>query len=203
MEERIKAPDHRGFFVVASVFRMASDLQLTQMRIRRAKREDCVAILSIYNHAVLHTTASYDYEPRTLEHRFEWFEAHAREDMAIFVAEAGPEGIVGWSALNKYHDRIGFRFTAENSVYVAEMWRGRGLGGLLLKPLIGAAEARGFHAILAAIDAENLSSIRLHAKHGFEKVGQFRQVGYKFGRWLDVVYMERLIGMPIPGFQGS
>jgi phosphinothricin acetyltransferase len=182
---------------------MTSELQLPQVRIRSAKREDCVAILAIYNHAVLHTTASYDYEPRTLEHRLEWFEAHVREDMAIFVAEAEAEGVVGWSALNKYHDRIGFRFTAENSVYVAEPWRGRGLGGRLLEPLIAAAASRGLHAILAAIDADNQSSIRLHAKHGFENVGQFRQVGHKFGRWLDVVYMERLIGAPIPGSQGS
>lgn len=182
---------------------MASNLQLPQVRIRRAKREDCQAILAIYNHAVLHTTASYDYEPRTLEHRLEWFEAHEREDLAIFVAEAEGDGVVGWSALNKFHDRMGFRFTSENSVYVAEPWRGRGLGGILLKPLIDAAEARGLRAILAAIDADNQSSIRLHAKHGFERVGQFRQVGYKFGRWLDVVYMERLIGVPIPGSQGS
>jgi phosphinothricin acetyltransferase len=105
--------------------------------------------------------------------------------------------------LNRYHDRVGFRFTAENSIYVAESWRGRGLGGRLLEPLIAAAEARGLHAILAAIDADNQSSIRLHARFGFEKVGQFRQVGYKFGRWLDVIYMERLIHSPIPGAQGS
>ena len=182
---------------------MASDAQLPEVRIRRAKREDCAAILAIYNHAVLHTTASYDYEPRTLEHRLEWFEGHAREDLAIFVAEAELDGVVGWSALNKYHDRVGFRFTAENSVYVAQTWRGRGLGGRLLEPLVAAAEVRGLHAILAAIDADNESSIRLHARYGFEKVGRFRQVGYKFGRWLDVVYMERLIGAPIPDSRGS
>ncbi len=202
MEKRIKTPDHRGFFVVVP-FRMAPDRQLPQVRIRRAKREDCVGILAIYNHAVLHTTASYDYEPRTLEHRLDWFEAHARDDLAIFVAEGESGEVLGWSALNKYHDRLGFRFTAENSVYVAESCRGRGLGGRLLEPLIAAAEVRGLHAILAAIDADNQASIRLHAKHGFEKVGQFRQVGYKFGRWLDVVYMERFIGLPIAGSQAS
>ena len=182
---------------------MSSELQLPQVQIRRARREDCDAILGIYNHAVLHTTASYDYEPRTLAHRLEWFDVHGREDLAIFVAEAELVGVVGWSALNRYHDRVGFRFTAENSIYVAESWRGRGLGGRLLEPLIAAAEVRGLHAILAAIDADNQSSIRLHARFGFEKVGQFRQVGYKFGRWLDVIYMERLIHSPIPGAQGS
>lgn len=173
---------------------MASDSQLRRVQIRHARRQDCEAILRIYNHAVLHTTASYDYDPRTLEHRQEWFDAHQRDGFAVFVAESDSDGVVGWSALNKFHDRVGFRFTAENSVYVSESWRGRGLGGRLLGPLIAAAQARGLRAILAAIDAENETSIRLHARFGFEKVGQFRQVGFKFGRWLDVVYMERLVG---------
>lgn len=164
---------------------------------RRAGRADCPAILAIYNDAVLTTTASYDYEPRTLEHRQEWFDAHQRDDYAIFVAEesssAGPGRIIGWSALNKFHDRMGYRFTAENSVYVAADQRGRGLGSRLLEPLIPAAKDRGVRAVIAAIDAANGASIRLHARFGFEKVGLFRQVGYKFDRWLDVVYMERLI----------
>lgn len=172
---------------------MASESQVPEVLIRRANRDDCAAILGIYNHAVLHTTASYDYEPRTLAQRLEWFDAHQRDDLAIFVAEASGGEVVGWSALNKYHDRVGFRFTAENSIYVAESWRGRGLGSLLLEPLIRAAEARGLHAIIAAIDAENATSVRLHARFGFEKVGHFREVGFKFDRWLDVVYMQRLI----------
>lgn len=172
---------------------MASAPSTPSVRIRRAVRGDCPAILAIYNHAVLHTTASYDYEPRTLEQRLDWFDAHRRDDFAIFVAEAEAGEIVGWSALNKYHDRVGFRFTTENSIYVAESWRGCGLGGRLLEPLVVAAEGRGLHAIIAAIDAANEASIRLHARFGFEKVGHFRQVGFKFDRWLDVVYMERLI----------
>ena len=161
--------------------------------IRPARRDDCPGILAIYNHAVLHTTASYDYEPRTLEQRQEWFDAHRRDDFAIFVAEAASGEVVGWSALNRYHDRFGYRFTTENSVYVAESWRGNGIGKLLLAPLIPAAEARGLHAIIAAIDAANTASIRLHAGFGFEQVGLFRQVGYKFDRWLDVAYLERII----------
>jgi L-amino acid N-acyltransferase YncA len=166
--------------------------------IRRARREDCPGILAIYNHAVLHTTASYDYEPRSLEHRLEWFDAHQRDDYAVFVAESPAGEILGWSALNRYHDRFGFRFTSENSVYVAEPARGQGLGKALLAPLLPAAEARGLHAILAAIDAENVASVRLHAAFGFVEVGRFRQVGFKFGRWLDVLYMERLLPTPNP-----
>jgi phosphinothricin acetyltransferase len=171
---------------------------MSRPNIRRARREDCPGILGIYNHAVLHTTASYDYEPRTLEHRLEWFDAHERDDYAVFVAEADDGGIVGWSALNRYHDRVGYRFTAENSVYVAEAWRGKGVGKRLMAPLVPAAEARGLHAIIAAIDASNDASVRLHAAFGFEKVGLFRQVGRKFDRWLDVVYMERIVGTARP-----
>jgi phosphinothricin acetyltransferase len=162
-------------------------------RVRRATYADLPAILEIYNDAVLHTTATYDYEPRTLEHREAWFEDHLRDDYAVLVA-ADPAGrIAGWSALNPYHQRPGYRFTAENSVYVAADQRGRGLGRLLLAPLIDAAQARGLHAIIAAIDATNAASIRLHTAFGFERVGLFRQVGHKFGRWLDVLYMERLL----------
>jgi L-amino acid N-acyltransferase YncA len=164
-------------------------------QVRRAGRDDCPGILAIYNDAVLKTTASYDYEPRTLAQRLEWLDAHQRDDYAVFVAEetgaAGATQIVGWSALNQYHDRVGYRFTTENSVYVAEAARGRGVGSLLLAPLIPAAQARGLHAIIAAIDAANEASIRLHAKFGFETVGLFKEVGFKFGRWLDVAYMER------------
>lgn len=165
-----------------------------EVRVRRARREDCEGILAIYNHAVLHTTASYDYEPRTLAHRVEWFDAHERDGYAVLVAEDAHGAVVGWAALNRFHDRVGYRFTAENSVYVAEAWRGRGVGARLLGPLMEAAGAQGLRAVLAVIDAQNEASIRLHARFGFERVGLFRQVGFKFGRWLDVAYMERLLG---------
>lgn len=163
------------------------------MRIRPATRADLPGILEIYNDAVLHTTATYDYEPRTLEHRTQWFEERQREGYPIFVAVDDAERVVGWSALNPYHARMGYRFTSENSVYVAADVRGRGIGKLLLAPLIEGAKARGLHAIIAAIDATNEASIRLHLAFGFEKVGLFREVGFKFDRWLDVVYMERRV----------
>ena len=128
--------------------------------IRPAVRADCPGILAIYNDAVLKTTASYDYEPRTLGQREAWFDDHQRDGFPVLVAED---------------------------------FRGRGLGSALLEPLLESARERGLHAIIAAIDAENVASIRLHARFGFEQVGLFRQVGFKFGRWLDVLYMERLL----------
>ena len=163
------------------------------MLVRPATRTDLPGILEIYNDAVLHTTATYDYEPRTLEHRTAWFEERQQDNYPIFVATNHAGRVVGWSALNPYHARMGYRFTTENSVYVAADARGKGIGKLLLAPLIEGARARGLHAIIAAIDADNEPSIRLHASFGFEKVGHFRQTGFKFGRWLDLVYMERLV----------
>ena len=165
------------------------------MKIRAAERDDLPQILEIYNEAVLNTTASYDYEPRTLEQRIAWYEDHLKTNYPIFVAQslAAQGRIVGWSALNAFHTRMGYRFTTENSIYVAADQRGKGIGKLLMPPLIDAAKERDLHAIIAAIDADNEVSIRLHANFGFEKVALLKQVGFKFGRWLDVVYMERLI----------
>jgi phosphinothricin acetyltransferase len=167
-----------------------SDLNVS---VRAATEADLPAILEIYNDAVLHTTASYDYEPRTLEHRIAWFEDHRRNNYPIYVSTDSSGRVVGWSALNRYHDRMGYRFTTENSVYVAEGMRGRGIGKRLMVPLIDAARARSLHAILAAIDASNDVSIRLHAGFGFKQAGHFKEVGYKFERWLDVIYMQLLL----------
>lgn len=165
---------------------------MDEVRIRPAQREDCPAILDIYNDAVLTTTASYDIDPRNLEHRYAWFDDHIRNDYAIFVAESGGT-IVGWSSLSRFHDRFGYRFTAENSIYIAAPFRGRGLGTALLPPLLEAARKRGIHSIIAVIDRSNEASVRLHTRFGFEQVGLFREVGHKFGRWLDVVYMQKFV----------
>ena len=159
---------------------------------RLAEPKDLPVISDIYNHAVLNTTASYDYEPRNMDHRVAWFEMHQKQDLPVFVAE-NLSGVVGWSSLSKYHDRMGYRFTVEDSVYIAEAHRGKGIGKALLAPLIQGARERKLRAIIGAIDADNKASIRLHAGFGFEIVGHFKKVGYKFDRWLDVVYMELLL----------
>ena len=161
--------------------------------IRPATEADLPGLLEIYNDAVLHTTATYDYEPRTLEQRRQWFEDHRRDNYAVFVAVDEAGRIAGWSALNPYHARPGYRFTTENSVYIAADRRGQGIGKQLLEPLIEAARSRGLHVIIAAIDATNEASLRLHARFGFEQVGHFKQVGFKFDRWLDVIYLEKIV----------
>lgn len=161
--------------------------------VRRALRQDVPAILEIYNDAVLHTTASADYEPHTLASRYIWFDDHEREGYAIFVALNEASEVVGWSSLSRYRERYGYRFSTENSIYIHPAWRGRGVGRLLMPPLLEAARARGLHAILAGISSDNEPSLKLHAQFGFEKVAHFRETVYKFGRWLDIVYMEKLL----------
>jgi L-amino acid N-acyltransferase YncA len=173
------------------------------MNVRPATRADIPGILEIYNDAVLTTTATYDYEPRPLRHRVQWFEDHEKAKLPMFVAEDADGKVVGWSSLSKYHDRMGYRFTVENSIYVAANARGRGVGKLLLAPLVESARELGLRAIIAVIDATNEVSVRLHAGFGFVEVGRFPKVGFKFGRWLDVVYMELLLPEPAGTTQGS
>ena len=163
------------------------------MHVRPATTSDLPGILAIYNDAVLHTTATYDEQEETLERRVLWWEDHQRHGYPVWVAEGAGGEIVGWSSLSRFHSKPGYRHTAENSVYVSASHRSRGIGKLLMEPLIAGARARGCHAILALIDAENSASLRLHRGFGFVEVGHLREVGFKFGRWLDVVYMQRLL----------
>ena len=164
------------------------------LRVRPATPDDLPAILDIYNHAVLHSTCTADYEPHTLALRAAWFAERTEKGFPIFAAEQADTGqIAGWSAYGPYHGRIGYRFTVENSVYVAHDRRGQGVGKRLLAPLIDHAAAHGFHAIIASIDSKNEASIRLHTAFGFEQVGHFKEVITKFDQWLDVVYMQLLL----------
>lgn len=153
---------------------------------------DVPAIQEIYNRAVLTTTSSADYEPQPTNHRVVWFREHEREGYPVFVAERADGAIAGWSSLSKYRERIGYRFTAEDSIYIAEAERGKGIGKQLMAPLIEAAETMRLHAILAVIAGDNEPSLRLHAAFGFERVGTLREVIFKFDRWIDVVLMERV-----------
>lgn len=163
------------------------------MTIRPAREGDLDHILAIYNHAVLHSTCTAEYEPRTREAEEKWFQDHVEKGFPVLVAETPESRIAGWSSLSPYHSRIGYRFTAEDSVYVGLEHRGKGLGKQLLVPLIDQARRMGLHAIIGAIEKENTPSIRLHAGLGFVEVGRLPEVMVKFDRWLDLVYMELIL----------
>jgi phosphinothricin acetyltransferase len=163
-------------------------------QIRSATVSDLPAINDIYNHYVVHSLCTYQENPGSSEARRSWFESHG-EHYPIIVAEAGGE-IVGYGSLSPFHIRSAYRFTVENSVYVRHDLLGRGFGSALLADLISRGRARGFHAIIALIDSTQESSLRVHESHGFVRCGHLKEVGFKFGRWLDVFYLECLLSRP-------
>jgi L-amino acid N-acyltransferase len=132
------------------------------MNIRPARLEDASAILEIYNDAILNTTAVYSYDPVTLENRIQWFEEKTRAAWPVFVADDAGQ-VIGFSSYGPFRAWPAYLHTVENSIYVHPDWRGRGVGKLLIPPLLEAARAQNLHAFIAGIDAENLSSQRLDA----------------------------------------
>jgi len=163
--------------------------------VRLAGVADLPQLLDIYNHVILNTTAVYQYQSQTLESRQAWYEAKLKDNYPVFAAES--EGkVVGFSSYGPFRAWAAYKYTVENSVYVAEDQRGKGIAKLLMQPLIDSARQQGYHAIIAGIDASNASSIHLHQSFGFEEVAHFRQVGYKFGRWLDLKFLELLLETP-------
>ena len=159
--------------------------------IRQATESDLAVINDIYNHYVQHSTCTYQEEPEPLDGRRQWFKHHG-DQHPVIVAEAGGQ-VAGWGSLSAYHPRSAYRRTVENSVYVHHRQHRRGIGSRLLQELIVRARKLGHHAIIAGIDADQPASVALHAKFHFEPVGHLKQVGFKFGRWLDVVYMELIL----------
>lgn len=163
------------------------------IQIRDAVHADLPALLAIYNDAVLNTTAIYDETLRTLEGEERWFAAKREQDLPVLVAVAADGTVTGFASYGPFRPFPGFRETVENSVYVDPAHRGLGVGRALLGPLIERARARGLHAMVAGIDADNAVSLRLHAAFGFTKVAHMPEVGIKFGRRLDLVFMQRLL----------
>lgn len=159
------------------------------IQIRPAIHADLPAINDIYNHYVLHSTCTYQEIPEPLEGRDAWFTRHGPQHPVIVAVDAGGV-VVGWGSLSGYHARSAYRFTVENSVYLRHDLRGQGIGGRLLVELISLAKSLGHHSIIAGIDADQPASVALHRRAGFEQVGRMKEVGFKFGQWLDVIYMQ-------------
>lgn len=161
------------------------------MHVRSATVEDAPAILEIYNHEVLTSTVTFDLVPRTLAEQEAWITDRSGAHVVLVVEDGGE--VVGFGALSQYRERAGYATTVEDSVYVHQDHRGQGVGRILLAELVDRATAHGFHALMAKVVGDHQASINLHAAAGFEVVGHEREVGRKFGRWLDVVLLERLL----------
>lgn len=161
------------------------------MELRLGTVADAEALRTIYNREVLETTHTFDLEPRTLEEQEAWI--REREGaLGVVVAEIDGE-VAGFASLSPYRPRAAYRTSVENSVYVAETARGTGVGRALMEELIDVATKRGFHTIIARISGGHEASVGLHHSCGFHVVGTEREVGRKFGRWLDVIVMQRML----------
>ena len=157
--------------------------------VRNATEEDLPAMLEIYNEIILNTLAVWHEQAHTLAMRKEWFALKKEQGFPVLVSES--QGVVlGFATIATFRPWSGFRFTVENSVYVRPENRGQGVAKLLLPALIDAAKQLNIHAIVAGIEATNDISIALHEKFGFIEVAHFKEVGFKFGRWMDLKFMQ-------------
>ena len=163
--------------------------------VRDAQEEDLQAIVTIYNHVVATTTAVYRDDPVTIEDRRQWWHTRAGGGFPILVA-VDATGVVGYASFGEFRAWPGYRFTVEHTVHVRADRRGQGVGTALMHPLIDRAAALGKHVMIAGVDADNEASLRLHQRLGFVRVAHFREVGFKFGRWLDLVFLERILRAP-------
>lgn len=160
--------------------------------VRAAHNGDVQAILEIYNNAILHTTAVYDYVPHTLEMRQQWFDTKKQQGFPVFVAEENGN-IAGFSSIGPFRAWAAYKHTVENAIYVRNDAQGKGIGKLLMEPLIKASKELGMHTIVAGIDADNEVSLKLHRHFGFEEVAHFKEVGWKFDKWLDLKFMQLIL----------
>jgi L-amino acid N-acyltransferase len=182
------------------------------LEIRLATVADLPAINAIYNHYVQHSTCTYQLAPSSAGEREAWFARHgprlpvtvvqaggaaapaertSRAEASLAGPAAGP--ILGWASLTPLHERPAYRFTVEDSVYVHPDRRHRGIGRALLADLLRRSDELGYRNVIASISADQEPSIALHRQMGFTEAGRLVKVGYKFGRWLDVLYMQRTV----------
>lgn len=179
--------------------------------VRDAREGDAAAIAAILNDAIGHSTAVWDETPVDVAGRLAWLEDHRRPGCAVLVAtdaRAGHRGeVLGYGAFGPWRAREGYRHTVEHSVYVRADQRGRGIGRTLMGALVDRARTEGLHVMVAGIESGNAASIRLHESLGFTHVGHLPQVGAKFGRWLDLDFLQLVLDQretpPLPGSAAS
>jgi phosphinothricin acetyltransferase len=164
--------------------------------IRAATPADLPAIHDIYNHYVLHSTCTYQTAPDPLAAREAWFRNHGPQH-PVTVATNPAGDVLAWASLSPFHPRAAYARTVEDSVYVRHDLHHQGLGRSLLADLLARAKDLGHHTVVALISADQTPSVRLHAKLGFSQCAHLREVGHKFDRWLDVVYMQKMLAQNV------
>jgi phosphinothricin acetyltransferase len=163
--------------------------------IRNATEADLPGILAIYNDVIATSTAVYALSPVGLDERRAWLATRHGQGYPVLVAQES-SAIAGFASFGNFRAWPGYRYTVEHSVHVAAARRGHGIGRSLVEALIPIAVGLGKHVMIGGIDAENAGSIAFHRRLGFDEVAHFREVGHKFGRWLDLVFMQRMLDAP-------
>lgn len=162
------------------------------MLIRDATEDDITAITAIYNDILVTSTAIYRDEPATVDERLAVWRSRTQQNYPTLVACDG-SSVVGFASFGDFRPWPGYRFTVEHTVHVHASSRGRGVGSDLVKALIPRAGALGKHIMIGGIDAQNVASLKFHERLGFERVAHFKQVGFKFGRFLDLLFVQRQV----------
>lgn len=160
------------------------------------------AILAILNDAIINSTALYDYKPRTIEMMAGWFDAKLKGKFPIIGIVDDSGELMGFGSYGTFRAWPAYKYSVEHSVYVDARFRRRGVGHLILKQLIEAARDQDYHLLVGGIDATNTASIALHEKLGFSYCGTIRQVGFKFGRWLDLLFYQLTLTTPMRPVDG-
>ena len=162
------------------------------IQVRLARPEDNEAIRAIYNLEVTTSTVTFDIMPRSLVEQQEWLAARSGA-LVCLVAEDDEGQVAGFASLSHYRERPAYATTVEDSVYVAREAQGQGVGRALLEAIVDTARAHGFHTVVARVVDGHEASIALHRACGFELVGVEKEIGRKFGRWLDVAILQRML----------
>ncbi|OGL43414.1 MAG: hypothetical protein A2161_05825, partial [Candidatus Schekmanbacteria bacterium RBG_13_48_7] len=162
-----------------------------EIKVKPACRHDLERINDIYNHYVVESTCTYQVDPESIETRTEWFQSRSEKHPVLVAHDL--DQVVGWGAISAFKARTAYKNTGEISVYVDHRFLRQGIGIKILEALLAHARKSGLHTLLAAISADQESSIKIHEKLGFKHAGRLAEAGYKFDKWLDVVYMQYLI----------
>jgi L-amino acid N-acyltransferase len=165
------------------------------IHIRPVVEADFDSILAIYNNAIATLTAVFEYQPYSPEKLREWLSSKTDAGCPVLVADVD-QRLAGFATYGTFRARPAYKYSVEHSVYVAEQARRRGVARALMQALVADARSRGFHTMIGGVVADNLPSLRFHASLGFVEVGHFREVGYKFGRWLDLKFLQLVFDTP-------
>ena len=163
---------------------------------------DAQAILAIFNHAILHTTALYEYNPRTMATMQQWFANKAAGNFPVWGLKNSESQLVAFGSYGTFRAFPAFKYSVEHSVYVHPDQQGKGYGKLMLQQLIRSAEEQNYHLLIGGINASNSGSVALHQKLGFVHSGTITQAGYKFGRWLDLAFYQLTLKTPTEPVDG-